>query len=198
MYGNVSDINIYFYGNTTNHFTFRNSNNNSQHNSESFANNTNDTYSDSEFPTLKQPKLEISIENENNSWDEPLSPPRLISKSSNVSTEVATTSAPDVKHEDNENNSWEDPLSPAETSATTENTPIVINAASTGINSLKYRHKRKYKQKTNCTMQLFQCLANKITETNLTSEQRNAIENAVCNLVYGKIAEYTVDYGSSC
>ncbi|XP_037825121.1 uncharacterized protein LOC119613232 isoform X2 [Lucilia sericata] len=58
--------------------------------------------------------------------------------------------------------------------------------------------KRKTKQKTkNCTMQLFQCLANKLTEANLTEEQKNIIECSVCRLVYSKIIEYTKDSASS-
>ncbi|XP_023296823.2 uncharacterized protein LOC111679479 [Lucilia cuprina] len=58
--------------------------------------------------------------------------------------------------------------------------------------------KRKTKQMAkNCTMQLFQCLANKLSESNLTEEQKNIIESSVCRLVYSKIMEYTKESANS-
>lgn len=59
-----------------------------------------------------------------------------------------------------------------------------LDAASTSIGSLATSIK------TDTTSQLFESLASRVNEANLTMQQKTKIESSVCTLVYSMINEY--------
>ncbi|XP_065370148.1 uncharacterized protein LOC135962253 [Calliphora vicina] len=155
------------------------------HISESSLDKTTDSFSETDVSFSKKRKLEHN----DNSWRDPIDEPSSSfviipnnTTKNDLSQDYWTTNPEQPEpHSDNDCQS-SDSCSPGEKTIDNSETITTTN---------KTKSRRKRKGKTNCTMQLFQCLANKISDSNLTVEQKNHIEISVCRLVYSKIIEYT-------